>query len=114
MAFAPEIMRLNEGGYVMYYAGYSAHNRAHILRAVSDDGLMWRKQIEPVISPVQGTWSAAKCSEMCIFRLPHRKGENPRYRIVYEACDGTAQNERGVWRIAGAMAASQNKHSRTI
>ncbi|MBM3264187.1 MAG: hypothetical protein FJY97_12290, partial [candidate division Zixibacteria bacterium] len=30
-AFAPEILRLNDGSYVMYYAGYGAPNRAYIL-----------------------------------------------------------------------------------
>ena len=86
----------------MYYAGYSDLSRANILRAVSDDGLTWRKEPAPAVSPGGGTWDAAKCSEMCVFRLPHREGQVPRYRMVYEACDGTAEDKRGVWRIAGA------------
>ena len=106
VAFAPEIVRLDGAGYVMYYAGYSAPNRAYILRAVSDDGLTWRKEAEPVVSPGHGAWDAAKCSEMCVFRLPHREGQIPRYRMVYEACDGTAKDERGVWRIASATSAA--------
>ena len=101
-AFAPDILRISGIGYVMYYAGYGVPNRAYILRAESDDGLAWRKRAEPVISPGGGVWDAAKCSEMCVFRLPGRHGATPRYRMVYEACDGTAKNERGVWRIAGA------------
>jgi len=101
-AFAPEIIRLDCGAYVMYYAGYSAPNRAYILRAVSDDGLQWRKDSEPVVSPGDGTWDAAKCSEMCVFPLPHHEGQTPHYRMVYEGCDGTAANQRGVWRIASA------------
>jgi hypothetical protein len=101
-AFAPEILRIDSIGYVMYYAGYSAANRAYILRAVSDDGLTWHKQAEPVVSPGSNAWDRAKCSEMCVFRLPDRRGQTPRYRMVYEACDGTAENERGVWRIASA------------
>jgi len=102
-AFAPEIIRPDGAGYVMYYAGYSAPNRAYILRALSYDGLTWRKESEPVISPSRGAWDAAKCSEMCLFRLPHREGQIPHYRMAYEACDGTAKDERGVWRIAIAM-----------
>jgi hypothetical protein len=105
VAFAPEIVRVESGGYVMYYAGYSAPNRAYILRAVSDDGLSWRKEAEPVLSPGEGTWDAAKCSEMCVCRLPQKPGRKPGYRMVYEACDGTAKNERGVWRIASATSA---------
>lgn len=105
-AFAPEILRVDGAGYVMYYAGYSAPNRAYILRAVSDDGLTWQKETEPVLSPGHGPWDAAKCSEMCVFRLPQREGKIVRYRMVYEGCDGTAKNERGVWRIASATSAA--------
>lgn len=101
-AFAPEILRLADAGYVMYYAGYSQSNRAYILRAVSDDGLTWHKDTEPVLSPGPGGWDGAKCSEMCVIRLPQREGTEPRYRMFYEACDGTAKGERGVWRIASA------------
>ena len=104
-AFAPEIMRPDGGAYVMYYAGYGAPNRAYILRAISDDGLTWRKDTEPVIAPGQGAWDAAKCSEMSVFRLPNGPGQLSRYRMVYEACDGTAPDERGVWRIASATSA---------
>jgi len=101
-AFAPEIMRVAGSGYVMYYAGYAAPNRTYVLRATSDDGLTWQKEAEPALAPGGGRWDAAKCSEMCLFRLPDRPGEPLRFRVVYEACDGTAPNERGVWRIASA------------
>lgn len=105
-AFAPEIVCVADTGYVMYYAGYSALNRAHILRAVSDDGLMWRKDLEPVLSPTNTGWDAVKCSEMCLIRLPQEKGEATRFRMFYEACDGTGQDQRGVWRIASATSAA--------
>ena len=101
-AFAPEIMSVGDTGYVMYYAGYSRSNRADILRAVSEDGLHWRKEAQPVISPGPGGWDGAKCSEMCVIRLPAESGTAPRFRMLYEACDGTAKDERGVWRIASA------------
>ena len=102
-AFAPEILHIEGAGYRMYYAGYSAPNRAYILTALSDDGLTWRKEPEPVIFPEGSGWDAAKCSEMCVLRLPGREGEPAHYRMLYEACDGTADNERGVWRIASAI-----------
>ena len=105
VAFAPEVLRIAGAGYRMYYAAYSAPNRAYILSAVSDDGLKWRKEAEPVISPGHGVWDAAKCSEMCVICLPRREGQVPRYRMFYEACDGTAEDERGVWRIASATSA---------
>ncbi|MBM3265140.1 MAG: hypothetical protein FJY97_17210, partial [candidate division Zixibacteria bacterium] len=68
---------------------------------VSQDGLTWQKNAEPVLSPGPGGWDAAKCSEMGVFRL-FNAGQPPRYRMVYEACDGTTRDERGVWRIASA------------
>ncbi|MDA1054364.1 MAG: hypothetical protein O3C40_28310 [Planctomycetota bacterium] len=108
-AFAPEILHVTDAGYVMYYAGYSQSNRAYILRAVSDDGLTWYKDSEPVLSPSPGGWDAAKCSEMCVIRLPRREGTALRYRMFYEACDGTAKDERGVWRIASATSTHQTQ-----
>lgn len=98
-AFAPEVVQLGEGGFVMYYAGYSAANRAQILRAISEDGLNWQKEARPVIAPNGSGWDAVKCSEMALIPLP---GNTPRFRMLYEACDGTAAGERGVWRIASA------------
>jgi hypothetical protein len=106
-AFAPEIVRVRGAGYVMYFAGYSQASensvcRADILRAVSADGLTWKKDPEPVIAPGPGGWDAAKASEMCLIRLPGPANESVRYRMFYEACDGTAPSARGVWRIASA------------
>jgi len=106
-AFAPEIVRVAGAGYVMYYAGYCRPSRADILRAVSTDGLNWQKDAEPVIAPGPGGWDAAKASEMCLIRLPGTASAPPRYRMFYEACDGTAPNSRGVWRIAAATAVSR-------
>ncbi len=107
-AFACDILRMEGGEYVMYYAGYAAANRAYILRAVSEDGLKWKKEAEPVMSPVgpgSGAWDAVKCSEVSLYRLPAGPDGKHVYRMVYEACDGTAAGERGVWRIAGATGA---------
>jgi hypothetical protein len=108
-AFAPEIIRVAGVGYVMYYAGYSNPKEASILRAESTDGLRWTKRPRPVITPGgqrlgPGGWDAAKASEMCLIRLPEGPGQLTRFRIFYEACDGTAPGARGVWRIAAANA----------
>ncbi len=106
-AFAPEIMRLSGGGYVMYYAGYKGACETYILRATSEDGLVWHKENTPTISPDPGTWDSTKCSEMCVFSLsPHVDGQDQRYRMVYEACDGTAIDRRGVWRIVSVTSVS--------
>ena len=101
IAFAPEIVRIHKGGYRMYYAGYSAPNRAFILTATSEDGFTWAKDSEPVISPGNSSFDKVKCSEIGLLPLPTTPGQRPRYRLFYEACDGTAQEDRGVWRIVG-------------
>lgn len=102
-AFAPEIIRLQDGGYRMYYAGYSHPQRADVLTAVSQNGLSWNKASEPVLSPGTAAWDAAKCSEMCVVWNPNRRAATTAFRMFYEACDGTARDQRGVWRIASAI-----------
>ena len=114
-AFAPEIVRVANAGYVMYYAGYSqvpesSASRADILRAVSADGLTWKKEAEPVIAPGPGGWDAAKSSEMCLIRVPRTNSSPACYRMFYEACDGTAPNARGVWRIAVASSVKNSSY----
>ena len=105
-AFAPEIVRIAAGGYRMYYAGYGSSQRADVMTAHSADGLTWEKQQQPVLSPGGGLWDAAKCSEMGLLRLPDTPTQQAGYRMVYEACDGTVADRRGVWRVASATALS--------
>lgn len=104
-AFAPEIMQIRNGHFVMYYAGYSAPNRSYILRATSEDGVKWLKDVAPIISPEGGTWDAVKCSEMSVLRLPVSQNSPPKYKMFYEGCDGTSVSERGVWRVVSATSA---------
>jgi predicted GH43/DUF377 family glycosyl hydrolase len=90
--YAPEVLRLGDGTYRMYYAGWSAdpmHGR--ILSATSPDGLTWTKDLEPSVV-FGGLWDTLKCSEPCIMRLP-----DGRYRMYYEANDA-----HGIWRILSA------------
>ncbi|MEE2658890.1 MAG: hypothetical protein VX733_10325 [Candidatus Latescibacterota bacterium] len=108
-AFAPEVLRIASGNYRLYYAGYSDKTRASILAAESEDGLAWRKVPDPVVVP-GGRFDAAKCSEMCVVALPTSPGPAGRYRMFYEACDGTALDRRGVWRIVSATSVG-NKDS---
>lgn len=105
-AFAPEILRIESDGYRMYYAGYSDMKRADILTATSEDGLNWEKEHQPVHSPGTKPWNAAKCSEMCVIWDPQQPHDRSQFRMLYEACDGTAKDQRGVWRIASAVAQS--------
>lgn len=106
-AFAPEVVQIGDQHFVMFYAGYSATNRAQILRATSQDGINWSKETRPVIAPGGTNWDAVKCSEMALFPTPNALGTTSRFRMLYEACDGTAAGARGVWRIASASARSQ-------
>ncbi len=109
-AFAPEIVRLQDGGYRMYYAGYGEPQRADILTATSHDGLNWQKDLEPILSPGATVWDTVKCSEMCLIRTPQDRGG---FRMFYEACDGTAHDQRGVWRIVSARCVNANVSPRT-
>ena len=101
--FAAEVLQIASGGYRMYYGGYPDLTRACILSAVSEDGLEWQLEPEPVLTP-GGKHGAAKVSEMCVIGIPAPDGSE-RYRMFYEAADGTAPGSRGVWRILAADAA---------
>ena len=103
IAFAPEILRLRTGEYRMYYAGYSSPARADILTATSDDGLNWRKAAEPVLSGETGIRGAVTIGQLCVIRIPGEPAVPPEFRMHYEECDGTAESQRGVWRIASAI-----------
>lgn len=106
-AFASEILRLHDGGYRMYYAGYGAPTRADILTAVSADGLDWQKASQPVLTPGSATWDAVKRSEMCVMWNRQGPDSAESFRMFYEACDGTTEDQRGVWRIASANCVSE-------
>lgn len=108
VAYAPEVLRIEGGGYRMYYAGYRDPTYTCILTAVSDDGLTWHKGSEPVILP-SGPYDSAKCSEMAVIRLPQVGGQPPRYRMFWEGCDGTGPDKRGVWRVVSATSANDDE-----
>lgn len=95
--YAPEVLRLGDGTYRMYYAGWQTEPvRGRIFSARSRDGLVWARDPEPNVV-FGGRYDAEKCSEPCVARLP-----DGRYRMFYEACDVSA-----VWRILSATAAPE-------
>ena len=100
-AFAPEILRLPDGRLRMYYAGYREGQSADILTALSEDGIDWQNDDELVHPPGSKSWDSAKCSEMCVVWDPRNVESG--FQMLYEACDGTSPNNRGVWRIALAV-----------
>ena len=87
----------------MYFAAYSRPQVAAVMTAVSEDGLDWVIDPDPVLSPTGDGVDAAKCSEMCVLELPGSTAEAGRFAMLYEACDGTAADQRGVWRVACAV-----------
>lgn len=107
-AFAPEIVRQPEGGYRMYYSSSVSDQLPtegggqQIVSASSPDGLDWRVDGAAVVPDGNGP-DAVKASEMCTFQLPAGAAEGM-FGMVYEGCDGTTPNARGVWRIARAFA----------
>ena len=93
--YAPEVLRLGDGTYRIYYAGWSSDPvRGRIFSAVSENGLDWTKDREPNIV-FGGRWDRIKCSEPCIARL-----RDERYKMFYEA-----SGEDGIWRILCATSA---------
>lgn len=97
--YAPEVLRLGESGYRMYYAGWvsapevPAGSKYHgrIFSAFSQDGLKWVKDPNTCLDK-GGRWDTVKASEPCVIDL----GDG-RFRMFYEACD-----LEGRWRIASA------------
>ena len=120
--FAPDLVVLPDGRYRIYFVANVSDRPTmqgggqHLMTALSDDGLTWERAAEPVLSP-GGTWDRAKSSELCVFPLPAGAGETAGYGMVYEGCDGTTPNARGVWRVVAAtsadsVSASEGEHNR--
>lgn len=95
--YSPHVIRLANGGWRMYYAGWSDDRemRGCILAADSADGLAWRKYETPVLVPAgdESAWDGKICSEPTLFR-----DAAGRWRLLYEAC-----NREKNWRILSAV-----------
>ena len=90
--YAVEVLRLGDGSYRMYYAGWSSNPvEGRIFSATSDDGLTWDKD-EGICLDNGGPFQSQKVSEPCVTRLP-----DGRFRMFYEANDGEQE-----WRILSA------------
>ena len=50
-AFASEILKVGPSRFRMYFAAYSRLEHAAVMTAVSEDGLEWEVDPDPVISP---------------------------------------------------------------
>ena len=78
---APEVIRLGDGTFRMYYAAWSEGIDGGIFTAVSDDGLDWTKSPDPLLD-LDIPLDEAMVSEPCVIELP-----DGRSRMFYEAKD---------------------------
>ena len=89
--YAPEVIRLGDGSYRMYYPPWCDEFSGGVFTATSADGLSWQKQHEPLVE-LGGPWDSSMVSEPCVIELP-----DGRSRMFYEARDA-----RGNCRILSA------------
>ena len=80
--YAPEVVRLGDGSFRMYYAAWAAGIDGGVFTAVSDDGIEWTKWPKPLLD-LDGRLDCGMVSEPCVIGLP-----DGRCRMFYEARDG--------------------------
>ena len=79
--YAPEVIRLGDGGFRMFYAGWAEGIDGGVFTAVSDDGIEWTKSPEPLLD-LDVELDCRMVSEPCVIELP-----DGRRRMFYEARD---------------------------
>ena len=79
--YAPDVVRLGDGTYRMYYAAWAEGIDGGVFTATSQDGLEWVKSPDPLLD-LDGRWDGGMVSEPCVIELP-----DGRSRIFYEAKD---------------------------
>jgi len=79
--YAPEVIRLADGSYRMYYSGWSDRIRGGVFSAASGDGLNWVKDPGPLLD-LDRPLDCHMVSEPCVMEL-----DDGRCRLYYEAED---------------------------
>ena len=79
--YAPEVLRLGDGTYRMYYAAWTEGIAGGVFTATSADGLEWHKE-EKACVDLGGPLDSHMVSEPCVIEL-----EDGRCRMFYEARD---------------------------
>ena len=81
--YGPEVIRLSNGTYRMYYSGWSEEIHGGIFAATSLDGLNWTKDPGPLLD-LDRPLDCRMVSEPCVIELGSAAGS---YRLYYEAKD---------------------------
>ena len=79
--YGADVVRLSDGTYRMYYAGWGEEVRGGIFAATSGDGLNWSKDPGCLLD-LDGPLDCNMVSEPCVIDLG-----NGKYRLYYEAKD---------------------------
>ena len=79
--YAPEVVRLGDGSFRMFYAAWAEDIDGGIFTAVSNDGIEWTKSPEPLLD-LDVELDCRMVSEPCVIELP-----DGRCRMFYEARD---------------------------
>ena len=66
--YAPEVIRLKNDTFRMYYSAWTEEIHGGIFTAISENGLDWNKWHEPVLDLESG-WDAGMASEPCVAQL---------------------------------------------
>lgn len=77
--YAPEVIRLANGTYRMYYSGWGTEISGGIFSATSPDGLVWKKDPGPILD-LDRPLDCNMVSEPCVIEL-----NDGRCRMYYEA-----------------------------
>jgi hypothetical protein len=89
--YAPEVIRLANGSYRIYYSGWSDKIRGGIFSVSSPDGLNFIKDAGPILD-LDRPLDCRMVSEPCVINL-----DDGRCRLYYEA-----ENQNGTRRILSA------------
>ena len=79
--YAPEVVRLDDGSFRMFYAAWAEGIDGGIFTAVSGEGVEWTKSTEPLLD-LDSELDCGMVSEPCVIEFP-----DGRCRMFYEARD---------------------------